>query len=407
MEEIKMKNLFAIASFFLAVSLSAQDGVFAPFVSRLTADVKNGLVRLSWIDSPDAKGPVTVYSSDNPINPLTVGSAPEKEPIQVPYGAQFYIDETDYTIRHYFVAASDEDGKSYYLSIPFNNILMVNMQDFLETRQDEPAPTVAAVTVDADFSLRAFIQGENIAVSFNPSGYSDLVLYRSIQPIRRMEDLSNAVVIHEDAASPLIDYTIPKISYYYAIVPQEILASGYVKIIPGNNATISPVIAPLSQYGLGRGSNAFMRSIPLPIMSIPALIGRYTVSDAPPHVLSPAAERALMDIKETEKPMVTKKPRAFKKDLEAPTNGEESALCYIMQNAFAKRDWITAREQLVRFLTLPHAADVEARARFYLGQAYYFLDMPRESLFEFLMIRREYPQEASEWINAILRILTE
>lgn len=394
-----MKKLFAVMIFFLAVSTSAQERVFAPFVSRLTADVKNNLVRLSWIDSLDVKGPVTIFSSDNPIDPSVIGLSSKRKPIQVAYGVQSYVDEADYNIRYYFAAASDENGRIYYLAIPFNNVVTVNMQDVLGRDQ------AGAAKADRDFSLRAVVQEESVIVSFNTDGHSNLVLYRSIQPIRKMEDLLNAVIIQAFVTSPFIDYSVPGIPYYYAVVPQEALISGDVKILPGDNATITPVTTSLSQYGMNRGNSALIRPIPLPLISLSALIGSNSVFNASPQKLSPAAEQALMDVKRPEIPTLTKKPRAFKEDMKTPISGEEYTLRSIIQTAFAKRDWVAAREQLTRFISLSHDADAESRARFYLGQVYYFLNTPRESLFEFLMIKTKYPEEAPEWISAVLEML--
>jgi hypothetical protein len=406
MEEVKMKNLFAVASFLLAVSLGAQENVFAPFVSRLTADVKNNLVRLSWVDSPDVKGPVAIYTSDYPINLSELSLPSEKKLVQVDYGVQFYVDEIDYKIRYYFVAASDESGKMYHLAIPFNNVVMVNMQDFLSRQQNvQPLEARVDTNTDTDFSLRAVVQEEGVVVSFNTAGYSNLVLHRSIQPIRKVEDLFNAVIIQVGATSPFIDYLVPGIPYYYAIVPRETLVSGNVNILPGDNATIMPATTPLSQDDAGFRNPVLMRPIPLPLLSLSALIGVNSVPDASPQKLSPDAEQIVMGIKRPEIPIVKKKPRVFKEDMEPPIKGEEYTLRFIMQSAFVKRDWITAREQLTRFLSLPRAVDVEIRTRFYLGQVYYFLNMPRESLFEFFMIKTKYPEEAAEWISAVLEML--
>ena len=71
---------------------SERPTVFAPFVSRLTAEVRNNLVRLSWLDSPVVRGSVTIYCADNPINTDTIAVQSQIQPIEVPYGVQFYVD---------------------------------------------------------------------------------------------------------------------------------------------------------------------------------------------------------------------------------------------------------------------------------------------------------------------------
>jgi TolA-binding protein len=67
-----------------------------------------------------------------------------------------------------------------------------------------------------------------------------------------------------------------------------------------------------------------------------------------------------------------------------------------------KWDWEKSREELLRYLALPRSESSEARARFYLGQVYYYTRDIREALFEFLSIQTQYPEEANEWIQATL-----
>jgi hypothetical protein len=74
-------------------ALEAQEGSFAPYVTKISAKIEAGMVRISWIDSADAAGPVYVYRSDTPfdeINPLSVSETGlEPESAEVDYGVQF------------------------------------------------------------------------------------------------------------------------------------------------------------------------------------------------------------------------------------------------------------------------------------------------------------------------------
>ncbi|MDR1318069.1 MAG: hypothetical protein LBJ90_00460, partial [Treponema sp.] len=63
--------------------------------------------------------------------------------------------------------------------------------------------------------------------------------------------------------------------------------------------------------------------------------------------------------------------------------------------------------ELVRYLSLPHSVNVEARARFYLGQTYYYTGKNREALIEFLFVQSWYPNEANEWIEATLAAIVQ
>ena len=71
-----------------------------------------------------------------------------------------------------------------------------------------------------------------------------------------------------------------------------------------------------------------------------------------------------------------------------PTPGGEIArLQEIVQGPFLGGDMEPARQKLMDFLSLPRKPDLAARARFYLGQVYYFQGKPRDALMEFLSAR--------------------
>jgi TolA-binding protein len=152
--------------------------------------------------------------------------------------------------------------------------------------------------------------------------------------------------------------------------------------------------------------------MPLPLISLyTAVPGAEGISEPPPPApLSPEAAKALGTIRgavRKKTPEIVKKKRAFDQDLEVPAGGEEYPLRSIVQGAFAKGDWKSSVEELLRYLSLPRSRTSEARARFYLGQAYYFSGVPREALFEFLFVQSYYPEEAREWVQASLALLVK
>ena len=101
-------------------------------------------------------------------------------------------------------------------------------------------------------------------------------------------------------------------------------------------------------------------------------------------------------------------PRAFARDLEdTPASAEEYDLMSVVRGPFAERNWEEAGEELIRFLSLPIDPDTEGRARFYLGQCYYFLLQPWYGLFEFFAIHDRYPAETEEWIKASIVMMNE
>ncbi|MDR1950565.1 MAG: hypothetical protein LBQ38_14340 [Spirochaetaceae bacterium] len=387
----------------------AGNAVFAPFISRLRAEVKNNLIRLSWTDSSDARGPVYIYRSKTPFDNAHPYS--RIRPVEVPYGAQSYIDEIEETgIWHYFLSSSDETGKKYEVFIPYTNTIDVSVDSLTDLTEGMGTARTAWPPIESPiFSLAAAVEGDGVAITYRMTeGIKDTVLYRSVEPITHTADLLKAVIVESGTQSPYTDYPVPGISYYYAVITEEELLSGTVGIFPGYNSTLTPVEVPAGRYRVGLGDSLrTVRSIPLPLISVNAISsGAAGQVDLPvPVPLSREASRALASIRPSQRPTTQKSrkpPRAFSQDLRAPAGGEESTLRSIVQGPFMKWEWEKTREELLRYLSLPRSETSEARARFYLGQAYYYTQDIREALFEFLMIQSQYPEEANEWIQATL-----
>lgn len=390
-----------------SVLLFAQEAVFAPFVSRLTIEAKNNLIRLTWKDSADVKGPVYVYRSQRPFD----SSHPSllAEPVEVPYGVGSYIDEIEEPgTWHYFIASSDISGQKYEIAIPMGNTISVVVQQGitgqLAVTEDRRPPVSQVMGIQ---SISASVQGDAVSITFRTDGSAKTpVLYRSVHEIKNTQDLLRAVIVQSGVKSPFTDYPVPGISYYYSIIYEEDISRGNIQIQPGVNATQRPVEIPLDSSWNGMGDG--LRSMPLPTISINNLVSG--IDNLPelavPAPLSPEAAKAVADITRNFHPKnqtpLQKQPRAFAQDLETGSGGEDYSLKAIVQGSFTKRDWQKAKEELIQYLSIPRTVQAEARARFYLGQSYYFTAAPREALFEFLLVQNSYEEEAAEWIQATL-----
>jgi hypothetical protein len=402
-----------------AAEQAVPGAIFAPFISRLSAEVKNNFVRLSWIDSPDVRGSVYIYRSNTPFT--AQGPDPNAAAIEVPYGVQSYIDEIETAeMVYYYIAASDEEGQRFNLVLPYNNAINVTIGEgenggALLTEAIRPSEQGGLREQPPDTGvsgLEAAVQENSVIISYqNINGNKSAILYRSVAPISQMSDLVRAVIVRSGVNSPVTDYPVPGIPYYYAVIFEEDLTRGNVRIVPGANATVQPVSVSDAENQLGlpvgtENQRQGIRAMPLPLISLYAAAPSLnSTGEIPqPGPLGSEAAKAIAGIKvpeaSVEPPL--KNPRAFSQDLEIPAGGEEYTLRSIVQDSFVKRDWPRARDELIRFLALPRSAATEARARFYLGQAYYFSALYRESLFEFLMVEAQYPQEAAEWMQAVL-----
>ncbi len=394
--------VFSIFFLILAMSASAQDN--GNYVgSRVSAEARSNLIRLTWVDSPDARGPVYIFRSSRPFS----GSVPANlRPVTVKYGEQYYIDDSDdLEIIYYFVAASDISGRRYDTIIPRVNSTNVNIsgtvpeEDFVLNEQ-------LTAPIQGISNLTARLDGERILITFDVNGpRKNAVLYRSTQPVREPRDLLNAVMVQSGLRSPFFDYPVPGLSYYYALVYEDEISGGSLAITPGINATISAI----TLYGGGMTERA-LRPIPLPAMTLnnalpegyflPDSANSASLSDA---LLSDNAAKVIRNTSVPDKaPIEQRKPRAFRVDLQSPSGGEDSALFEIISESFINRDWEKARVDLQHYLSLPRSKDVEARARFYFGQTLYFTGNFKGALFEFLSIKSIHPVEANMWIDSIL-----
>jgi len=410
--EKRLVPIFLALFLSVCATLAPQGREASAYVTQIRAEARNNLIRLTWVDSPDARGPVYIFRSARPFS----GSVPANiRPITVRYGVQYYIDDSDDMENiYYFIAASDTSGRRYDIIIPQTNSANVNLS---QTQTQTPTPTqtpssgippAAAATVPSPsvfaaqgiYNLRASRDGDRVVITYNTAGPDkNAVLYRSMQPLSQSQDLLNAVIIQSGINSPFTDYPLPGFIWYYAVVYEDEISSGNIEIRPGINATATGISISGEQT-----VEQSMRPIPLPMLGLRNVVGEGyflpgTIEQIP---LSPQAANMLQDTRTAKAPHVLKIPRVFVTDLESPESGEESALFQIVNDYFCFLDWESARISLQYYLSLPRSREVEARARFYLGQTFYYTGSYREALLEFLSIRSLHPSEANSWIEAIL-----
>jgi len=399
---MKKPFFYIVLTLVLALPLAAQDGDFTPgdftpYVSRIRAESRNNLIRLTWVDSPDVRGPVYIFRSTRPFS----GAIPANiRPVVVRYGEQYYIDDTDDLENlYYFIVASDTAGLRYEIILPQINSINVNIHGTPVTQAPPPAAAVPE-PVQGISNLRARRDGERVIVTFDTSfPRRNAVLYRSMQPVRQPQDLLNAVIVQSGIASPFDDFPVPGISWYYTVIYEDDISGGSIGIRPGINSTTSAVVISADD-----ATQMALRPIPLPVMTLrDTMPESFFLSDFSRNIpLSEGAARMLEGSLPSRDPLTLKAPRVFVIDLQSPSSGEESALFQILKDFFEKRDWEGARVALLNYLSLPRSRDVEARARFYLGQTFYFTGNYREALFEFLWIQSLHPVEAKAWIDATL-----
>jgi len=401
---VKKFFILFVFTLFLAfpAGIFAQNRDFIPYVSQIRVESRNNLIRLTWLDSPDARGPVYIYRSVRPF----AGSIPANiRPVVVRYGEQYYIDDSDDMENvYYFVAASDLTGRRYDIILPrINSISLIPGQTSQESVASSEFELPSADPIQGISNLRAVQDGERVIITFRTQGpRRNAILYRSMTQIRNPQDLLNAVIVQSGIDSPFVDFPVPVpgLEWYYAVIYEDEVASGNMGIRPGINATSTAVTVTSEQT-----PERPLRPIPLPVLTLRnTMPDSHFMTEIPEQApLSTVSENILRDTKMPAKvPLTLKRPRVFAVDLVAPTGGEESALFQIITEFFVTFQWEAARISLQHYLSLPRSRDIEARARFYLGQTLYYTGNHRAALMEFLKIRSIHAAEANSWIEAVL-----
>jgi hypothetical protein len=391
--------LFFILILIMPARFSAQDG-FLPAVTQIKVESRNKLLRLTWIDAPDARGPVYIFRSARPFG----GSVPANiRPVVVRYGTQYYVDDTDGMENiHYFIAASDVSGRRYDIIIPQVNSIVVNIASPGEPVYVSPSVTEEWNAVGI-FNLRARNDGERVIITFNTTDpQRRTVLYRSMSPVMKSDDLLGAVVVRSGIRSPFTDMPASETAWYYTVIFEDEISSGNINIMPGINSTTSAVFA----YG-EETAYSFLRPVPLPILTLNGFnTGVFLPETSRKLPMSNDALDIAGSVRPLQKePLVLKNPRVFAVDLEIPAGGEESTLVQILKESFEKFEWENARINLQHYLSFPRSRDVEIRAHFYLAQTLYYTGRYSEALMEFLSFRSVNSVEANSWIDAVLNAM--
>ncbi len=204
---------------------------------------------------------------------------------------------------------------------------------------------------------------------------------------------------------------LPDTSYWFAVLDAGLYKIGQVPLVQGFNVTSQPVRVP-ARSGPASAASAVRRAQPLP--SLDPGFGvqdglEIGASDAPvlPAVksVSPATEKAIAWLLEAAGTGAAPQQAlsVLPGDADAAAaNSEAGQLLSIVQGTFRQNDMSGTQQKLLAFLSLPRAAALEAHARYYLGQSYYFQGQTLAALLEFLQAEDSYYVESQPWIDAAL-----
>lgn len=366
----------------------------APVVTDLRASISETVVSLSWKSPPTPAGGFVILRSDKPISSISWFSAEQR--------ARLSPDSTEWSEAiepgeswYYAVLSTNPDGGEFGLFIPAGNSLLIPV-----------ASGGSAAQVPAVFSsFDVMTRNESVIITWKASvPGKQLVLYRSTAPFTGISDLAQAVVVGSfiDTNMPFVDYPVPGIPFFYAMLDEDLLRSGAISFLDGSNTNRIPVEIPVLYIGLSRKPLPAVRPMPLPWLNPSQSLAREKI------VFSTATERMIREIAEMadRQKIKARMPYVFPAE-KGPFQGagEELALRKIIETSFIRSNWEDACAEIETFLSIRRSPEVASRARFYLGQAHYYSGRPEKALLEFLLIRESVYEKSQEWIQYSLELM--
>jgi hypothetical protein len=381
------------------------------FVSRLKAEPVDYQVKLTWVDSPDLKGTCIVYRSVEEISSQSLARATLIG--NVPTGTGSYIDTPpDGRGWFYAVLIRDTAGTLYPLLVPFRNKTSAAVSPQTSAPEEQLAADIKGIRAAPAG------QGDIIDVSFSASNPGrDLLLFWGPSAFVRSEDLLKATRTTplDPGTTHYVLAVLPGVDYWFAVLDAGLFKLGQAPLVKGVNSTAYAVqLQVTASHGLPALSPVSRRGIPLPSLTISR--GVQTGQDIPDtkvpdlpaaRPISDATKKSFAALQESLSGADRKSPRpqVLPSDATPTPGGELARLQDIVQGPFLSGDMTGAQQKLRDFLSLPRKPDLNARARFYLGQIYLFHGKARDALLEFLTAQDFYYQESAAWIDSCYTVL--
>lgn len=376
-------------------------GPFSPFVSRFQVFVEEGSVKLTWLDAPEAVAGYQIFRYTEEINEENFSKAVKIG--EVEQGKGFFVDHPREDIGYFYaVLAVQQNGELSRLFIPFRN---KSVRAVVIRRSAVTEDVAVAVK-----GLRAVASDNSIKLSFRSSKPGrDITVYRHTIPITTVNDVrsSQVVGVISSDKDSFIDFALPGVSYYYAVIDTQLSMTQNFTLTMGENSTAAPAEIPLSEVTGRLLNRSEIRPLPLPTLVLSKSIdtGRDLPNPLPSDAVIPlkasteaAVRRFLSGFPSREIP--DPEPQILDIDrAEAPV-GESYLLFKILTNEFREKNWAEAEKLLREFLTVKREKELERRAYFYLGQACFFEGSYKDAFMAFLYSQEGYYAETQAWIDA-------
>ncbi len=443
---MKKTALLALLPLLILCAREALPQGAAPFVSRLRAAAGQSSVQLSWRTVPGFAGTYRIYRHTKEIDETSLPGAVQIGAVGAEVSA--YEDFPPAPGSYYYAVLMD-DGKLSALLVPFRNKTSIPAKVGASAPEGERAARITG--------LAAELVGDAVRLRFQSSRSDrDLLLFRSLQPMRSGADLNTSPLSLKAGTTRYDDYPIPGLDYYYALVDAGLFKLGQAELAAGQNSTLQPAQVPLEAGRLGlppavleevspleataaRGPGGTAtapaaaqpeipsrvtapaahqpvsapaseqiavtpRPAPLPYLDLGAARGLSSPALPAPRPLGPVARHAVDAVLREAPPLAAPRLRAqvLPEDQGTGAGPEGAGLGVLVAEQLLTSNLAEAEKRLQTFLAVPRTETVAARARFYLGQAYYLQGKPDRAVLELLLARPLYYAAVQPWLENCL-----
>jgi hypothetical protein len=242
---------------------------------------------------------------------------------------------------------------------------------------------------------------------------TSLLIFRDTQPIASYSQLAGLTpaAVLDSKNTGWMDTVTDYIDYYYAVIAVT-GQKRYDIIIPSMNATVNGAHLKISPKKAAPDVDASaaerlypegnMRETPLPYIDL--IEGMYTTgTDMGKPARDQAKQLAGKSGGQKAGPL---DPYIFEEDLISPDGGDDYFLFDVLKTTFIRKKYDDSAAALGKLLGTNRSEGVTRRAKFYLGESYYFRGRYSDAVKIFLSISDEYPALTKKWIDSSLDFMT-
>jgi len=402
---------------------------FVPFVSKLKAKADESQILITWRNPSNLEGVLLLYRHSTEIGQNNLSEA-------VPV-ASLGADQESYRdtppddkLYYYAVLIEDPSAVIQELFIPFRNKTSEGVRITAPPPMESEAARITGIKAEVVY--------DSVQVVFeNSNPDRNLLLFRGASPMTTSEDLLNASAPLQlkPGTTRYVDYPIPGVESYYAVLDTEMFKLGRQILSARENTTLQGVVVPLEvprvalppvsgvtaaagadagrdtqgSAGPEAAAQASTTAIALPYLQLAE--DSESVFTIPPRreELDPLTEAAVSRVLASAAPLAAgqKTVVILPEDKNEPGGGESTGLYNILQEHLLAGDYAGAESKLQGFLNLRRSPYTEARVRFYLAQAYYFQGLYEEALLEFVLSQGQLYTPVQPWLESCFRHLWE